>query len=58
MKLFEIYQGLVESKTEAQGINILRKAQVEDGEKSLPDGTSDRSEIRRTYLLWHICQLE
>jgi hypothetical protein len=30
-------------KTEAQGINILRKAQVEDGEKSLPDGTSDRS---------------
>jgi hypothetical protein len=23
-------------KTEAQGINILRKAQVEDGEKSLP----------------------
>jgi hypothetical protein len=30
MKLFEIYQGLrVQKKTEAQGINILRKAQVE-----------------------------
>jgi hypothetical protein len=45
MKLFEIYQGLVESKkTEAQGINILRKAQVEDGEKIITQmASSDRS---------------
>jgi hypothetical protein len=37
MKLFEIYQGLLESKKQRPRLHTFKKKyQVEDGEKSLP----------------------